>query len=112
MEDKIKLIDEIVKRHPSYGTEKGWSWYHGGMEDTGQWYFRKMIDVPIEELQSFLDAIIIEESKPKIPLTPEEERDSKIIHPMSNGGFITELEKKRLEKFGNDNELRIFYGKD
>lgn len=65
MEEKIKIIDEIVKRHPSYGVDKGWSHYTGGMADTGDWYFRKMIDVPIEELVSFLNKMIEEENRPR-----------------------------------------------
>jgi len=54
MEEKVKIIDEIVKFHPSFGTEKGWSCYTGGMKDTGSWYFRKMLNAPIEELTEFL----------------------------------------------------------
>lgn len=65
MENKITVIDEIVKRHPTYGIEKGWSWYTGGMADTGDWYYRKMIDVPIGELEDFLKEIIRQESAEK-----------------------------------------------
>jgi len=57
MEEKLKIIDKIVKLHPSLGVEKGWSYYTGGMKDSGDWYLRKMLDVPIEELQLFLDNI-------------------------------------------------------
>lgn len=57
MEEKLKIIDEIVKLHPSLGVEKGWSYYTGGMKDSGDWYLRKMLDLPIDELQLFLDDI-------------------------------------------------------
>lgn len=57
MQDKLKIIDEIVKLHPSLGVDKGWSHYTGGMKDSGDWYLRKMLDVPIEELKLFLDNV-------------------------------------------------------
>lgn len=53
MEEKIKLIDKICELHPSLGVEKRWSTYTGGMMDSGHWFFRKMLDFPIEELQAF-----------------------------------------------------------
>lgn len=52
-EDKIALIDKICKLHPSLGVDKGWSEYTGGMKDSGEWYFRRMLDVPISELGGF-----------------------------------------------------------
>lgn len=65
LENKIKIIDEIVKRHPSYGIDIGWSYYVGGMADTGNWYFRKMLDEPVDKLQSFLDKLISIENQPQ-----------------------------------------------
>jgi len=53
---KIKIIDEIVKIHPSVGIDRGWSWYRGGMGEDGGWHFRHMLDVPVEELKAFLEA--------------------------------------------------------
>ena len=67
MEEKIKIIDEIIKRHPSYGVDNGWSYYVGGMKDSGDWYFRKMLDEPIEKLQSFLDTLVADDSRPPKP---------------------------------------------
>lgn len=52
--DKIAIIKEIVKLHPSIGTKKGWSEYTGGMKDSGTWFWDKMIDIPTNELQDFL----------------------------------------------------------
>ena len=57
MKNKLKIIDEIVKLHPSLGVNKGWSYYTGGMKDSGDWYLRKMLDVPIEELKLFLNNV-------------------------------------------------------
>ena len=57
MDKKIKIIDAICEHHPSLGVEKGWSEYTGGMKDTGKWFYRKMLDVPISVLQMFLNKI-------------------------------------------------------
>jgi len=61
-EEKIMLIDKICTLHPSLGVDKRWSEYTGGMKDSGDWYFRKMLDVPIEELQEFYDMQVYEKS--------------------------------------------------
>lgn len=108
MENKIKIIDEIVKRHPSYGVEKGYSHYTGGMKDSGDWYFRKMMDVPIEELQLFLDNIVAKENRPPKVYTEEELVDMKIVHKLPNGGFITEYDKKKFEVFSRECERKFF----
>ena len=55
MEDKIKVIDEIVTHHPWCGVDKGWSTYTGGMTDSGHWFYQKMVGVPIQELSEFLN---------------------------------------------------------
>jgi hypothetical protein len=73
MEEKIKIIDEIIKRHPSYGVDNGWSYYVGGMKDSGDWYFRKMLDEPIEKLQSFLDTLVADENRPPKPPVNQQE---------------------------------------
>lgn len=110
MEEKIKIIDEIVKRHPSYGIDKGWAWYHGGMKDTGDWYYRKMIDVSTEELQAFLDEIIRQEAIPEQQLTEQEKADSKIILEIKMGetiGWINKQQWDAMQKFKNERMQRI-----
>lgn len=62
LEDKIALIDKICKLHPSLGVEEDWSNYTGGMKDSGDWNFRKMLDVPIEDLQEFYDDQILKQT--------------------------------------------------
>jgi hypothetical protein len=107
MEEKIKIIDEITKRHPANGVEKGWSYYVGGMKDSGDWYFRKMLDVPIEELKAFLDYLIEEENKPEPVYTEQELADMKIYHALPNGGFISEYAKKIFESFAEERERKL-----
>lgn len=109
MEDKIKIIDEIVKRHPAYGLEKGWSYYIGGMRDSGDWCFRKMIDVPLNELQDFLNHIIEDENKPEIKLTQQEIADSKIIYKTGINGWETRLFRKQREEFDQNIEAKWLF---
>ena len=109
MEEKLKIIDKICERHPAYGLKKGWSEYVGGMADTGRWFTRKMLDVSIEELQSFLDWIISEENKPKQVLTEEERADCEITHSLGNGIWINEYERKILEKFRREVDQKLYY---
>lgn len=112
MENKIKIIDAIVERHPSYGVDKGWSHYTGGMMDSGDWYFRKMLNVPIEELQLFLDNLIAQEiaekSKTQKGYTQEELADMKIIKQTPNGGYASEYEIKKMKIFLKELQRKIF----
>ena len=82
MEKKWKLIQNIIDQHPHCGVEKGWSWYTGGMKDTGGWFAGKLMDASIEELQEFLDKIVEEKSKLVVLLSGEDLEKSKIIHSM------------------------------
>lgn len=52
-----QVINEICKSHPGAGVEKGYSWYIGGMADTGEWLPEKMKVIAIrhlDELKQFL----------------------------------------------------------
>ncbi len=110
IEEKIKIIDEITTKHPSYGVDKGWSEYTGGMKDSGGWFFREMLDVPADELKAFLGNIIAEENKPSPQYTDEEIKDMKIIHEYPNG-YITEYGKKKMEAIFHKLESKFFLGK-
>jgi len=71
--DKIELIKKITSFHPgsSIGTTRGMSHYVGGMADTGEWYFRKLLDMPEDALERLL-ADLEEEFRPR-PQRPEAE---------------------------------------
>ena len=111
-DEKIKIIDEISQRHPSLGTDKGWSQYTGGMMDSGNWFFRKMLNESIEELQSFLDELIQQENKAKIPkeYTEQEKIDMNIWHVEGNMVY-TEYHKKQFLKFHKEIEQKLIWGK-
>lgn len=112
IEEKIKIIDEIIKRHPSYGVDKGWSCYVGGMKDSGDWYFRKMLDVPIDELQAFLNGLIADENKPKVePIYSEQEIKNMNTWYQGNGRFINEYTIKKLRKLNDEVDARLIFGK-
>lgn len=108
MKEKVKIIDEITKHHPSIGVDKGWSTYVGGMADTGHWYFRKMLDVPTNELQAFLRDIILRENTPKTPLTEEELADSKKIIEPTPGVWMNVYQYKILQKWHEKLERNYF----
>ena len=110
MEEKIKIIDEIIKHHPSYGIDKGWSKYTGGMKDSGQWFFRKMLDVSIEQLKYFLNTIISEQNKPPKQYTQEEINDMNTI--VIGDKYITnKYQSDMTKKFIKEIELKLFFGK-
>ncbi len=110
LEDKIKIIDSICERHPAYGVDKGWSWYQGGMRDTGAWYFRKMLDVEYSKLNAFLEDIIKQENAPKEVLTEQEEKDSKIILTVETAGksvWWNKLAYDRMKKFREERQDKM-----
>ncbi len=99
LEEKIIIIDAICKKHPSYGVDKGWSEYTGGMKDSGQWFFRKMLDVPIEELESFLNSITEIENKPPKQYTEEEIKDMNTYYTSGSGIISSEYFSKKMMLF-------------
>ena len=109
MKDKLKVIDQLLTKHPSNGIEKGWGKYVRGMTDTSEWFVRIMLDQPVEELQALLDKIIADENKPEPILTEQELADQKIIIQVGNS-FTTEYTRKQMEKFTNEGEQKILFG--
>jgi len=62
--DRLQLIDRCRKIHPSAGVDKGWSYYTGGMKDSGDWYYEKLRHAPLEEIEAF----VTEHEKPILPV--------------------------------------------
>ncbi len=107
MEAKIKLIDRLCEKHPALGVDRGWSEYTVGMKDTGQWFFRKMLDEPIGKLQELMNEIVRSENLPLDIYTPEELSDMKKTITL-NGYFISVFEKKKLDEFRRELEADLF----
>lgn len=119
VDERYHIVKEIIKRHPAMGVERGWSWYIGGMRDTGAWYVDKMLEVPAFELQAFLTAIVTEENKPPRPHTEEELADMKKFITIEsidkNGkssfmGVISEYQRKQIEQWGNEIGRKYWFG--
>lgn len=55
--EKWRLIQLIRKEHPAYGVEKGYSWYVGGIKDTGGWSIDHMMEQPLADLYTFYNDI-------------------------------------------------------
>ena len=91
--DKFEIIDEIMQKHPGYGTEIGWSTYTGGMVDSGHWYEDILLKQPLYKLIGFLNSLKDNEKK-----TKELSEDS-----------LTE--KELLEKYHLEIERKLMWGK-
>ena len=72
--DKLKIIEGICKEHPTYGVDKGWSEYTGGMMDTGRWFIERMLKIDVYELADFLADIYVEQADAKL----KEEKQIKV----------------------------------
>lgn len=68
------------------------------MKDSGDWYFRKMMDVDLDELKSFLKEISVKGSGYTKIYTEQEKIDMEIWHK-TRCGFESEYHRKVLKKF-------------
>lgn len=66
-EEKLEVIDTITDFHPGMGTEMGWSWYVGGMRDTGEWKTEVLLKIPLYTLKRQLDIWVEEKNTPREP---------------------------------------------
>lgn len=105
MEDKLDLIDELVKYHPAYGVSLGWSEYVGGMADTGRWFYEKLVRVPKWQIVSLLKTIHKEQSEQPTNIGIN---DSGIIL-LSNDVWVKENSLNEINKFNDDLESRMMF---
>lgn len=60
--DRIDLIKLITSHHPGQHTESGYSYYTGGMKDSGDWYYQKLFNLTEYELQVLLKECVAREN--------------------------------------------------
>lgn len=114
MGDKIELIKKIIEYHPASeaGLSRKWSHYTGGMTDTGDWYFRELLEASIEELSMCLEELKQGwKPRPQPIYTEEEKKQQSNVIFLSSDIWITEFGKNAIEKFGRDIENSLFYTK-
>jgi hypothetical protein len=108
--NKIQLIKKIVKYHPSsdVGKKLGVCDYTGGMKDTGNWYWEKLVDLDFKTLKKLLEDLKIEwkPSPPRI-YTLEEELKRKTFVVFGNT-ITNQLEKEEMIKFCQEQERKMF----
>ncbi len=62
--DRDEVIAAICEHHPGSGVDKGYSWYIGGMADTGAWIPEKMKIYAINQLYKLKEFLLeLEDSK-------------------------------------------------
>lgn len=109
---EIELIKKITSYHPAYkaGTSRGWSYYVGGMMDTGNWYYHKLLDATNAELEACL-ADLIEEDKPAPPLSEENQRKQNRFVYLGNGIFSNEFQVEKMQELLHKMETQMLWGK-
>lgn len=110
-EEKINVIRKIQEFHPGHspGIDRGWSYYVGGMMDSGDWLTFKMFDAPDEEVQKCLEELIAIRDRPPHVYTEEEQRQMSRGRITENG-FITEYDEIQHEKLQQEMEQRLMWG--
>lgn len=111
--DKVGLIKKIIEYHPASeaGIRRGWSYYIGGMRDTGDWNFRKLLDVTDGELNVCLNELEKEyEPKPDPIFTEQEQIDMNTwIHTPT--GVTSVYDQKRMKQINDQFQMQMLWGK-
>lgn len=111
LEEKVKIIRKIQEFHPGHppGIDRGWSYYVGGMKDSGDWLTFKMFDAPDEEVEKCLKELIAIRDAPLPVYTEEEQRQRNNVRITKNG-IITEYDDIQYEKLQAEFEQRLIWG--
>ena len=113
----IKLVKAISEHHPGQdpGQNRGWSWYVGGMADTGGWHTLKMLEATEQELQACLDELEEIANRPPKIYTEEELRliNTPTVHHLSCGGVVhsNEFEDSLWLEMARKLEKQLLWGK-
>jgi hypothetical protein len=101
-QEKLSVIDEITEFHPGYGTGLGWSWYVGGMQDSGGWNNEVLLNTPIEFLSTQLN---VWKKQKEEANQRKEEWDKKSPEEK------VRLTKEQFENFKKEHERNLMWGK-
>lgn len=106
----INLIHKIIDFHPGSdaGRKRGWSNYVGGMTDSGDWDFRKLLKASEEELEECLKDLILEHLPP--PPLSQEDQDLQSQLIITDYGCTNALEHKLRENIFNEMEKTLLWG--
>ena len=111
--DKARVIDQVMELHPAYGIEKGWSWYVGGMRDSGEWQLDKLIQADWKELEEFLEYHITKDKETDRKHQEWREKWSKMTTEERRQWQIDNWNKEQeaLKNIREQMEMRIMWGK-
>ena len=94
---KLLMVEAIMELHPSFGTEKGWSEYTGGMADTGQWFMQKLMTQTEKNLREFYVSATVKQREEEKTYSVQ----GKILFhlTMKTGGYDLKVENDMLTQF-------------
>lgn len=114
--NKLELIKQFNKYHPAWGVDWGYSTYVGGMADTGNWIWEKLMSEPEQVLKVRLDILKRKKKESdkynkerlkeneRISALPEDERDE--IYRKQRQEIADQFKKLMEEK-----EAYLMWGK-
>ena len=112
--EKLPLIDEIMAFHPGMGTQLGWSWYVGGMKDSGEWKMEVLLQVPYNTLLVTLGKWTKEAAEVKAERKEEDAKRQRYKDEGRLEEYYTEMaerEKQARQNLKNKIENQLIWGK-
>ena len=106
-----KLISKITERHPGMWTSTGFSYYVGGMKDTGGWYVDKLEAASKPELLQLLAKMIFEEAREPYEMTDEENLLASQPVIIADRIHSNMLEMKNWKGMMDDFNNKMLFGK-
>lgn len=111
-QEKIDVVKQIIKYHPGYGVERGYSWYVGGMKDTGEWKVETLFSARLVELEIFLNELL--EIDRKVEEQRKEQERIANLSKKDQDKILKERweqEKNMFDQFWNEKTTFLMWGK-
>lgn len=108
--DKIELIDLITDFHPDSeaGRKRGLCHYTGGMKDSGDWYYKKLLKLSGEELKVLYDELKEEwKPKPQIQYSEQDKKDMATFTQTKSGIIMSDYERKQWTEWFTNYETGL-----